>query len=368
MNDAPKPEIMIKSQKFEINMNNKKYDILTELSSNNLIIIINNSEEIPPIKFLGSFTLSDLFKICNWFKMFESINDVYDEIGKLFENKKVSLNLQEDLITLIFEIDMVKIKNFNILLKKSDSSNEDIIKMLCENLKKCQEENLILKNRINDLEKRINNDKNDLEKRISNYKNDLEKRIKILEEKFKKNEKEEIKEKNEFLTSDILNDDDKKLLTEWFNQNNNKSIKLLYKASRDGDGYQDFYNKCEKKGPTITIALTTSGNKFGGYTSLSWQKPNFSNQYYPDNNSFLFSLNKKKKYFQKSLGDSHAVCMWKDRGPSFGGGNDMTLHNNCLHNENSYNNCPSTYQTEKYELNGGNYNFKVKDYEVYSIS
>jgi hypothetical protein len=79
-------------------------------------------------------------------------------------------------------------------------------------------------------------------------------------------------------------------------------------------------------------------------------------------------LNKKKKYFQKSLGDSHAVCMWKDRGPSFGGGNDMTLHNNCLHNENSYNNCPSTYQTEKYELNGGNYNFKVKDYEVYSIS
>ena len=357
MNDAPKPEIMIKSQKFEINMNNKKYDILTELSSNNLIIIINNSEEIPPIKFLGSFTLSDLFKICNWFKMFESIDEVYDEIGKLFENKKVSLNLQEDLINLIFEIDMVKIKNFNILLKKSDSSNEDIIKMLCENLKKCQEENLILKNRINDLEKRINNDKNDLEKRI-----------KILEEKFKQKEKEEIKEKNEFLTSDILNDDDKKLLTEWFNQNNNKSTKLLYKATRDGDGYQDFYNKCEKKGPTITIALTTSGNKFGGYTSLSWQKPNISKLFYPDNNSFLFSLNKKKKYFQKSFEDCNAVCMWKERGPSFGGGNDMTLVNNCLHNENSYNNCPHTYQTEKCELNGGNYYFRVKDYEVYSIS
>ncbi len=221
--------------------------------------------------------------------------------------------------------------------------------MLCENLKKCQEENLILKNRINDLEKRI----------------------KIIEDKFEKQtkiEKEEIfnKEKNEFLTSDILNDDDKKLLIEWFNPYNNKSIKLLYKASRDGDGYQDFYNKCENKGPTITIALTTSGNKFGGYTSLSWQKP-MAKAFYIDNDSFLFSLNKKKKYFKKSNEDIHAVCMWNDRGPSFGLGNDLTLHNKCLHNNNSYNACPYTYQTEQYELNGGECNFTVKDYEVYSF-
>ena len=350
MNDAPKPEIMIKSKKFQINMNDKKYDILLELTSNNLIIIIN-LEEIPPIKFLGSFTLSDLFKICNWFKMFESIDDVYDEIGKLFENKKVTLNLQEDLINLMFEIDMVKIKNFIIHLKKSQSSNEDIIKMLCENLKKCQEENLILNNRINDLEKRI----------------------KILEDKFEEKVTTETVQtsdnaKNEFFFSDILNDDDKKLLKEWFNENNNKSIKLLYKTSRDGDGYQDFYNKCENKGPTITIALTTSGNKFGGYTSLSWKKPSDSYKFYSDNNAFLFSLNKKKKYFQKKYGDVEAVYMWRNRGPSFGGGNDMTLNNNCLHNSSSYNNCPYSYQTEKCELNGGEYNYMVKDYEVYSIS
>ena len=118
MNDAPIPAIMLKSKKFQIKMNDKKFDISLELTSNNLIIIIN-LEDFPPIKFLGSFTLSDLFKICNWFKMFESINDVYDEIGKLFENKKVTLNLQDDLINLQFEIDMMKIKNFIIHLKKS---------------------------------------------------------------------------------------------------------------------------------------------------------------------------------------------------------------------------------------------------------
>ena len=60
--------------------------------------------------------------------------------------------------------------------------------------------------------------------------------------------------------------------------------------------------------------------------------------------------------------------MWSDRGPSFGGGNDMALHNNCLHNNNSFNDCPYTYETGKYELCSGEKNFMVKDYEVYLIN
>ena len=60
--------------------------------------------------------------------------------------------------------------------------------------------------------------------------------------------------------------------------------------------------------------------------------------------------------------------MWSDRGPSFGGGNDLTLENQCLHNASSHNSCPFTYPTEKYELNGGEEYFTVKDYEVYSVN
>ena len=73
------------------------------------------------------------------------------------------------------------------------------------------------------------------------------------------------------------------------------------------------------------------------------------------------------KYYPKIDNKSH-VCMWSDRGPSFGAGNDFTLYNNCLHNNNSYNNCPTSFQTGKYELNGGESNYTVKDYEVYSIN
>ncbi len=111
---------------------------------------------------------------------------------------------------------------------------------------------------------------NNLENRL----NSLEERIKLIEKN-----KESVPEKitvnnnlrNELWKSDIINEEDKKIMNNWFNLNNDKTIKLLYKASRDGDAYQDFYKKCEDKGPTITIALTTKGYKFGGFTSLSWK-------------------------------------------------------------------------------------------------
>ena len=205
--------------------------------------------------------------------------------------------------------------------------------------------------------------------------NEYEKRLNIIEEKLSNkngNIIQTIKNNvnNDIFNSDIINEEDKKILNDWININNDKKIKLLYKASRDGDNYQDFYRLCENKGPTITVALTTKGYKFGGFTKLSWKNPNNgngSNKYYEDNEAFIFSLNKKRKYYPKLDKKKFAVCMWSDRGPSFGGGNDLTLNNNCLHNNNSYNSCPHTYQTEKCELNGVEDYFTVKDYEVYSV-
>ena len=191
----------------------------------------------------------------------------------------------------------------------------------------------------------------------------------IFSKKIQRLKKKENKEDkiNEIWKSDIINDEDKRTLNNWINLNSNKTIKLLYKASRDGDSYQDFYRLCEDKGPTITIALTTKGYKFGGFTSLSWKNPHNGankNKYYEDKDVFIFSLNKKRKYYPKIDKKDH-VCMWSDKGPSFGGGNDMHLSNNCLHNNNSYNYCYS-FQIEKCELNEGEQNFTGKDYEVYS--
>ena len=60
--------------------------------------------------------------------------------------------------------------------------------------------------------------------------------------------------------------------------------------------------------------------------------------------------------------------MYKDKGPAFGKGNDFVIFDGCTTNTNSYSNCPYTYKTVRNELLGGQYNFQVKDYEVYSVN
>ncbi len=175
------------------------------------------------------------------------------------------------------------------------------------------------------------------------------------------------KEKNDFLL-DLITEEEKKLLQEFIGKD--KKVKLLYKASKDGDKADNFYAKCENKGPTLTLILTTNQRKFGGYTSLSWKRPvNDDPVYYKDENAFIFCLNKKKKYCLRNEQDRRekAICMYKNNGPAFGGGNDFVVFNECCKNSNSYSNCPYSYKTVRNELNGGNYNFQVKDYEVYSV-
>ena len=337
--EAPKPITPSQSKKreFPIIIGNDNCIFSIAFSCEKIEFIVKKEND-SAFKFEKSLSFDQLNKISKWFKIFDSLEEVYDDIIKLMEKKQINLTLEQNSVNLKFNINMEKIKEFDILLEQKELSKDEIINNLIKDNKE-------LKNKVENLEKKMN---------------DYEKRLNLIEEKLS----------NDILNSDIINEEDKKTINNWINLNNDKKIKLLYKASRDGDSYQDFYRLCENKGPTITIALTTKGYKFGGFTKLSWKNPNNGkggNKFYEDNEAFIFSLNKKRKYYPKIEEKGHAVCMWSDRGPSFGGGNDLTLHNNCLHNNNSYNNCPHTYQTEKSELNGGEYHFTVKDYEVYSI-
>lgn len=48
---------------------------------------------------------------------------------------------------------------------------------------------------------------------------------------------------------------------------------MIYKASKDGYGNDDFYKKCNHKGgATITIIKSEHGLLFGGYTSIFWKR------------------------------------------------------------------------------------------------
>ncbi len=67
---------------------------------------------------------------------------------------------------------------------------------------------------------------------------------------------------------------------------------LLYRGSQDGWNYKNFHDRCDNKGPTITLFEVNGKNKrCGGYTSVNWD---CSNTFKSDCNSFLFSLDLKQ--------------------------------------------------------------------------
>lgn len=109
---------------------------------------------------------------------------------------------------------------------------------------------------------------------------------------------------------------------------------------------------------------TTEGKKFGGYTSIPWENKHKISK---DNNSFIFSLNKMKKY--KISKPQNAI----DTGINYFafGGNIFYFYieNNCHSTNNNYcNHYLGTYcNAVQYELNGSKSNFTVLSYEVYQI-
>jgi len=139
----------------------------------------------------------------------------------------------------------------------------------------------------------------------------------------------------------------------------------LYVASKDGQSSSNFHSKCDGKGPTVVIVLTTTGNIFGGYTAISWAS---SGGYYKDVSSFLFRLRPGMRHYDVKAGkETYAIYRHSSYGPTFGGGHDLQIASNALSSTSSYTYGGHSYQFPgypNYQLNDGVKNFKVMDYVV----
>ena len=117
-----------------------------------------------------------------------------------------------------------------------------------------------------------------------------------------------------FTNKIIKNDDEMNLILNAIHKNPNLKIKvkLLYTPTLEENSWRDFHNYCDNKGPTIVLCESTTGKRFGGYTSVSWDLKNTG---YKDINAFLFSLDNKKIYDKGNnkqiyCGNNHGVHFW----------------------------------------------------------
>ena len=147
---------------------------------------------------------------------------------------------------------------------------------------------------------------------------------------------------------------------------------LLYRATRDGDNFNDFHLRVDNKNSTLTIIKTNLGLKFGVYLDIPFRQIGKSVK---DDKSFIFSLDLKKIYNSNKKGLYNLNDIKSDNGTLLNLYYQPILINiNCLSNNKSYtstsseaNNSYSNFEKD-YELNNNEKYFIVAEMETFQIS
>lgn len=341
---APTPlEPSKKQQKFIAEINSKKYNISFILNDSSILINLEDKNEFIQKKYEQSFLYDSICKISKIFKIYDNINEIYENLIGFMEKKKYSLEIKDSSVLLLFNLDVGNFA-FELFIKKSNI--EDSLNVLTEKMKYLIEENKEIKSNI---------------KLLIDENKELKNKIIYLENKINENEKN-----NELFkeSSLIQNIEEKTLIANWILPNTKIITQMIYKAKRDGDKASDFHAKCDNMGPTLVIIQTTTGYRFGGYTSKSWTRPSSSN--WPgDSLAFIFSLNLKRKFEIKK--PKEAIGHYNNNGPVFGYGHAIDISSECLHNSNSYHDSSGSYEGINDKILTNERNFVVSDYEVFQI-
>ena len=173
---------------------------------------------------------------------------------------------------------------------------------------------------------------------------------------------------NSFQGTSLLNDEEKKLISEWIDPNKNIKFYLLFSTSKDGDNSSTFHKYCDGVSPTVTIVLDTIGKKIGGYSTQNWSQSTCGASYCRAPGSFIFNLSIKKRFDLFDPLNTSTIYRDNSFGPTFGGGHDLYISNGCKSNSNSY--CKIlSYNTGNNNCWGlsSRTNFQVSNYEVFKV-
>ena len=267
-----------------------------------------------------------------------SIKTIFEFFQDNINSKNYEIKI-EDLIKLNLIIEYSPGKKIELLIPRKNL-DENIQLNLITELTNIKKENKEIKEKLTYLEQKINI---------------------LLQEKDKKDDLKG------FENTIIKNNSEAVKILKWICPNNERRVKLLYKATPEENTRDDFHRKCDNKGATVTIIETTKGRRFGGYTSLSWDS---SSKWKNDKEAFLFSLDNDKKYevIQEA---NYKVYSNTGFGQWFGANGNIGLAyeknyfiGNDTHRENFGNKCYSI--TVQNELSGGK-TFNISKMEVYQV-
>lgn len=352
-----KQDHITKQAKFEFAKENIKCSIEITVKNTEITFLIEEKESIPADKFETKFSKEDLNKLAKYFLMFDNLEECFNEFEKFIKQNDYELKKDKNIIMLNFKTG-IQNKNIELEIPLIKKNIEEVVNELSlvikqqkkeiEELKKIQsvqEYQKVLKE-LNELKVSVYN---------SGFYNAYEASFigsTILDER------------NKFILSHLI----KKMyfkkyyksLDDYERMEKRKIMsKLLYKASVDGDNYKIFHQKCDNQGETVTIIKSEQNKIFGIFSNVNWDINNKKKTNWSEPAAYLYSLEMRDYYSSSKVYPS-----FKDYGPNLADDHDsfyFYVSNLCLHNNNSY------ICNEYKVMNNGVNNFKIIDYEVFSI-
>ena len=325
-------------------------------------------------KFEKELNLEDFKSINKYFKQFDSLNEIENELVSIIKEKNYEIineNNDEMVIKLkvlarndnIVNINVQKVKinekdKINILYNKYEEfklttkqNNENLLKLLNEKDIKIN----YLENEIMTLKDIINKLKDDFEK----YKIEIDKKFNSFD-MHKNNDSNDILKNSNIFKSDK----EIKFLLDNVPQGL-KKLKLIYNSETDEKNEKKFIETYINKNDLLFIVKTDKNNIFGGYAHECFQKENFQKT---DLNSFLFNLNNKKIYKSKEKSWS----IWRGNNTftsiNFGSGVDFKIYHNfwCTKNRAFPLGVDYNYNGDRNPLNNDEF-FSICFLEIYQV-
>lgn len=112
------------------------------------------------------------------------------------------------------------------------------------------------------------------------------------------------------------------------------SYRLLYRGCRDGWDAEDFHDKVDNQGATVTLVRIKGGNVIGGYTDIPWADSGGAET--RNGKSFLF-YKKNYQYTKLAFNQQDEVTHSSSYLAAFGSGPpDVAILPDCNSNERSY--------------------------------
>ena len=244
--------------------------------------------------------------------------------------------------------------------KTNDNENEDEMKNIY-----FQNKNINLSNQDEDASSNFTQSLKDMEELNNKFikkEEEFDEEELEVEEEF---EEESQSINNKYMNSDIVKSpmEESMLLDKLGNHGKTIKLKLLYKASLDSDRAEVFHNKCNKAKSTIVFIETINGNRFGGYTTQSWEGDGIDKK---DENAFVFSLDKLQIY--NIISQQPAIGCYPKYGPVFLGCQIKVNDNFFVKGGTTYRKNVNYAINSDFELNDGIKFFGIKDLEVFEVN